>query len=151
MLHVYGLDEAYKVKELNYEESIELLSRYAFKQSLPKDDYKNLLDHAIEYSKGLPLALKGLGIFLFSKTIPEWESSLCKLRRKLPMEIESVLKISFDGLDDMEKNIFLDIACFFKGKYKDFVSRILDGCNFYVEIGIGSLVDKCLLTVSNNK
>ena len=84
-------------------------------QSLPKDDYKNNLDHAIEYAKGLPLPLKVLGIFLFSKTIPEWESLLCKLRRKLPMEIKSVLKISFDGLDDKE-DIFLDIACFFKGK-----------------------------------
>ena len=110
--------EHIKLKELNYEESIELLSRYAFKQSLPKDDYKNLLDRAIEYAKGLPLALKVLGIFLFSMTIPEWECSLCKLRRKLPMEIESVLKISFDGLDDMEKTIFLDIACFFKGNTK---------------------------------
>ena len=40
---------------------------------------------------------------------------------------------------------------FFQGKYKDFVSRILDGCNFYAEIGIRNLVDKCLLTVSNNK
>ena len=99
------------------------MSRYASKQSLPKDDYKNLLDRAIEYAKGLPFALKVLGIFLFSKTIPEWESSFCKLRRQLPMEIESVLKISFDGLDVM-------------GKYKDFVSRILDGCNFYAEIGI---------------
>ena len=151
LLTFHGVDEAYEVKELNYEESIELLSRYAFKQSLPKDGYKNLLDRAIDYAKGLPLALKFLGIFLFSKTIPEWESSLCKLRRKLPMEIESVLKISFDGLDDKEKDIFLDIACFFKGKDKDFVSRILDGCNFYAEIGIRNLVDKCLLTVSNNK
>lgn len=151
LLDVHGVDETYEVKELNYEESIELFSRYAFKQSLPKDDYKNLLNRAIDYAKGLPLALKVLGIFLFSKTIPEWESSLCKLERKLHMDIQSVLKISFDGLDDVEKEIFLDIACFFKGKDKDFVSRILDGCNFYVESGIRVLVDKCLLTVSNNK
>ena len=67
------------------------------------------------------------------------------------MEIESVLKISFNGLDDKEEDIFLDMPCFFKGKDKDFVSRILDGCNFYAEIGIRNLVDKCLLTVSNNK
>ena len=52
------------------------------------------------------------------------------------MEIQSVLKISFDRLDDVEKEIFLDIVCFFKGKDKDFVSRILNGCYFYAERGI---------------
>ena len=150
LLDVHGVDETYEAKELHPEESIALFSRYAFKQSLPKDDYKNLLNRAIEYAKGLPLALKVLGIFLFGKTIPEWESSLCKLERKLPMEIQSALKISFDGLDDVEKEIFLDIVCFFKGKDKDFVSRILNGCNFYAESGIRVLVDKCLLTIKNN-
>ena len=73
LLDVHGVDE---VKEFNYEESIEILSWYAFKKRLPKEDYKNLLDHAIEYAKGLSLALKVLGIFLFSKTIREWESLL---------------------------------------------------------------------------
>ena len=151
LLDVHGVDETYEAKELNYEESTELFNRYAFKQSVPKDDFKNLLNRVIRYTKGMPLALKVLGVFLYSKTVPEWESSLCKLEKRLPMEIRSVLKISFDGLDDMEKEIFLDTSCFFKGKDKDFVSRILNGCNFYAESGIRVLVDKGLLTVSNNK
>ena len=132
LLDVHGVDETYEAKELNYKDSMELFSRYAFKQSSLEDECKNLLNHAIGYAKGLPLALKVLGVFLYSKTVPEWESSLRKL-------------------DDMEKDIFLDIACFFKGKDKDFVSRILDGCNFYAESGIRVLVDKGLLTISNNK
>ena len=151
LLDVHEVHETYEVKELNYEESSELFSWHAFKQILPKDGYNNLLNRAIDCAKGLPLALKVLGNFLFNKTIPEWESSLCKLEKKLHLEIQNVLQISFDGLDDTEKEIFLDIACFFKGEDKDFVSRILDGCNFHVESGIRVLVDKCLLTVSNNK
>ena len=68
MLDVHGVDETYEAKELNHEESIELFSRYAFKQSLPKDDYKNLLEYRdIEYAKGLPLALKVRGIFLMER------------------------------------------------------------------------------------
>ena len=130
---------------------LSFFSRYAFKQSLPKDDYKNLLDRAIEYAKGLPLELKVRGTFLYGRKILEWESSLCKLERKLPMEIQSVLKISFDRLDNVEKEIFLHIVCFFKGKEKNFVSRIVDGCFFYAESGIRVLVDKCLFTIKNNK
>ncbi|RVW64930.1 TMV resistance protein N [Vitis vinifera] len=49
------------------------------------------------------------------------------------------------------KTIFLDIACFFNGEEKDFVTRILDACNFYAESGIGVLGDKCFVTILDNK
>ena len=62
------------------------------------------------------------------------------------MELLHVLRISFDGLDREQKEIFLDIACFFKGQDKDFVSRILDG---YSEIG--HLSDRSLITILNDK
>ncbi|KAL6315510.1 hypothetical protein AAG906_000808 [Vitis piasezkii] len=63
----------------------------------------------------------------------------------------NVLKISYDGLDRTQGEIFLDIACFFKGQDKDFVSRILDGCDFYAESGFSVLCDKCLITILDNK
>jgi hypothetical protein len=50
-------------------------------------------------------------------------------------------------LDDNEKDIFLDIACFFKGKPADYVIKILDGCGFSSDIGIKVLMEKSLITV----
>ncbi|KAL6315948.1 hypothetical protein AAG906_013782 [Vitis piasezkii] len=55
---------------------------------------------------------------------------------------------NYDGLDDEEKNILLDIACFFKGEDKDYIMVILDGCGFFSLSGIRALIDKSLLTIS---
>ncbi|XP_034674595.1 disease resistance protein RPV1-like [Vitis riparia] len=64
------------------------------------------------------------------------------------MTVQSVLKVSYDKLDHTCQEIFLDIACFFRRKHKDFVSRILGS---YAMMGIKVLNDRCLLTISENK
>ncbi|CBI33318.3 unnamed protein product, partial [Vitis vinifera] len=147
VLAQYGVDIPYEVSKLNKEEAIELFSLWAFKQNRPQEVYKNLSYNIIDYADGLPLALKVLGASLFGKKISNWESALCKLKIIPHMEIHNVLRISFDGLDDIEKGIFLDIACFFKGDDRDFVSRILGP---HAEHAITTLDDRCLITVSKN-
>ena len=52
-------------------------------------------------------------------------------------------------MGNSEKNIFLDIACFFKGYNKDDVVNILDSCNLYTDYGIGKLIDKCLIILGS--
>ena len=136
MLAQYGTNISYEVPKLNKEEAVELFSLWAFKQNLPEEVYKNLSYSIVDYANGLPLVLKVLGASLFGKKLSEWESALCKLKTTPHMEIYNVLKISFNGLDDMEQGIFLDIACFFKGNDKYFVSRILGP---YAEHGITTL------------
>lgn len=61
-----------------------------------------------------------------------------------------MLQLSYDELDDAEKNIFLDIAFFFEGENKDHVMRLLDACGFYATIGIETLQDKALVTISKD-
>ncbi|RVW19350.1 TMV resistance protein N [Vitis vinifera] len=58
------------------------------------------------------------------------------------------LPLALEVLDDKEKNILLDIACFFKGEDKDYVMEILDGCGFFSLSGIRALIDKSLVTIS---
>ena len=147
VLAQYGVDISYEVSKLNKKEAIEVFSLWAFQHNLPKEVYKNLSYNIIDYANGLPLALKVLGGSLFGKTTSEWESALCKLKTIPHIEIHNVLRISFDGLDDVDKGIFLDVACFFKGNDKDYVSRILGP---YAEYGITTLNDRCLLTISKN-
>ncbi|KAL5845729.1 hypothetical protein ACOSQ3_009253 [Xanthoceras sorbifolium] len=104
----------------------------------------------VDYAKGNPLALKVVGSSLYCKATQDWENALNKLNKIFDPEILSILKISYDGLDKEEKNIFLDIACFFKGQDKNFVTRILDCCYFAAQMGLNKLVDKCLVTISHD-
>ena len=81
----------------------------------------------------------------------EWQSALDNFKQIPLGKIFHILKVSYDGLEEMWKEIFLDIACFFRGKTKDLVVEILEKCGFDARIGISVLIDKSLLTIENNK
>jgi hypothetical protein len=57
-----------------------------------------------------------LGSDLFGKGLHEWKSALDRYKRIPNKTLHEILRISYDGLEDTVKDIFLDIACFFKGK-----------------------------------
>lgn len=84
------------------------------------------------------------------KDVSEWNSAFVKLQQFQPDDIHEKLKISYDGLDDDNKEIFLDIAFFFIGMDIDYVTEILNGCGFNTTIGIRDLRDRCLITVNRN-
>ena len=66
-------------------------------------------------------------------------------------EIQKILQVSFEGLDKNEQDIFLDIACFFKGLSKNYVVDILATCNLYPNSSISKLIDKCLIRIEFDK
>ena len=124
-----------------------MFSWHAFKMYNPKGDYSKLSIEVVNYVGGLPLALVVLGSFLNGRAISEWKSELEKLQRTPHEKIQKILQISFDSLDLYTKDIFLDIACFFVGMDKEYVSKIFDSCNFFPEIGIPILICKSLVTI----
>ncbi|CAL2236104.1 unnamed protein product [Prunus armeniaca] len=149
LLEQVGVDSTYMAQEMCKEEALELFSWHAFKRDYPDQEYLDLSKRVIRYCHGLPLALRVVGSFLIKRPIMEWESHLEKLERNPDGEIQKILRISFDGLPDHEKReIFLDISCFFIGMDKDYVTQILYGCDFSAMIGISVLIERCLVTVS---
>nr|XP_028956654.1 disease resistance-like protein DSC1 [Malus domestica] len=144
-----GVDAIYWPKFSSDKEARDLFMQYAFRTNQPTRDHKHLTCHAIEYARGLPLALKVLGAFLDNKSVREWEDVLEKIRKTPHRGIQDVLRTSFDGLDDSE-DIFLDIACFFKGMKNDYAINILDGCGFYPNSGLRVLIDRSLITISDD-
>ena len=146
LLLKHKVDVIYEVQGLDFEESMHLFLS-AFGERFPKQRYEEISRYIVNYIEGLPLALKVLGFSLRDETIFGWEEALDELKHQSMKAIQDVLQISYDRLDYKTKNIFLDIACFFKGEERGFVSRILDGA----EQAITDLYNKSLLTFSNNK
>ncbi|XP_050260408.1 disease resistance protein RPV1-like isoform X2 [Quercus robur] len=149
VLKTHEVNEIYEVDGLNGEHALQLFSSKAFKGKHVLDDYLKLSNHFLKYAGGLPLALEVLGSFLIGKSIAEWESALERLKEFPERTILQVLKISFDGLHDTEKEIFLHIACFFNHREKDDVVEVLDSLGLYAVIGLKELINKSLLKIDS--
>ncbi|KAK5795595.1 hypothetical protein PVK06_036865 [Gossypium arboreum] len=142
-----GANKIYEVKKLNENESLQLFSTFAFKLLNPSVDFRDLSNKFVEYAQGSPLALKVLGSKLYTKTKKDWESEVEKLKEYGQPKILQILKRSFGELDEIEKNIFLDIACIFKRLSMQEAEEILSCCYKGAMCGITNLVDKCLLDI----
>ncbi|XP_050291330.1 disease resistance protein Roq1-like isoform X2 [Quercus robur] len=139
--------QLYEIKELNQREAYELFSLHAFQMNKPREDYLEVAKQIVYYANGLPLALTIIGSDLCGKSIDKWKIALDKYKSIPHKKIQEKLKISYDGLEETEKDIFLHVACFFKGFKKEYVTNILETCNLYPRDGICKLIDKCLITV----
>jgi ABC-type dipeptide/oligopeptide/nickel transport system ATPase subunit len=142
------VDDTYEVKVLNDAEALWLFSSKAFKKPHPEENYVELSKDFVSYAQGLPLALKVFGSFLFGRKMDAWKSARDKLKENPSSEILDKLKISFDGLEDLQKQLFLDIACFFNGVHIDSIRHRLEGLGYYPDIDIDVLVDKSLISNS---
>ncbi|KAJ0896084.1 putative P-loop containing nucleoside triphosphate hydrolase, leucine-rich repeat domain superfamily [Helianthus annuus] len=143
-------DEVYEVSLLSPNEAIELFSRHAFQKYKPIEDYEMLSEEVVSYAGGLPLALEVLGSFLHDKDKDEWKCALARLKDIPDDEVTKRLKISYDGLKANEKELFLDIACCFRGEDKDYAMMVLDACDLHPRIGIKVLVQKSLIKVDSD-
>ncbi|KAK7343085.1 hypothetical protein VNO80_26048 [Phaseolus coccineus] len=142
-------DEIYEVKKLSFHRSLELFSLTVFEEKAPKHGHEDLSRRAVSYCKGIPLALKVLGASLRRRSKEAWESELRKLKMISNKKINNVLELSYDDLDRSQKDIFLDIACFLKGKDRDWVTNLLEACDFFAASGIEVLLNKALVTISD--
>ncbi|EEF42975.1 leucine-rich repeat-containing protein, putative [Ricinus communis] len=149
LLRAHEVSKLFRVNELDSNESLQLFSWHSFGQDHPVEVFEQQSKRAVDLCSGLPLALQVLGSSLSGKSIEVWESALQKLEAVPDSKIQKILRVSYDSLeDDHDKNLFLDIACFFTGMEKNYVISILQGCKFYAVVGINNLIGRCLLTIN---
>jgi hypothetical protein len=151
LLNLFKVHYVCTMMEMNEMESLQLFCWHAFRQPSPIKDFYELSRNVVAYCGGLPVALEVLGCYLSERTKAEWRSVLSKLKRIPNDQVQEKLRISYDGLkDDMEKDIFLDICCFFIGKDRAYVTNILNGCGLHADIGISVLVERSLVKIEKN-
>ncbi|GJW49377.1 Toll/interleukin-1 receptor domain-containing protein [Tanacetum coccineum] len=149
LLKKHKVDHVSPVRLLSHDEAIWLFNSHAYNEEKHIKDYEKLSLQVVSYADGHPLALKVLGSFLYDKDGKEWMSTMDRLRDIPESEIVDKLKISYDGLKPVEKELFLDIACFFRGERKSDTMELFDACGFHPEIGIKVLIQKSLITIDS--
>ncbi|CAN6544315.1 unnamed protein product [Malus baccata var. baccata] len=145
----------YKVQQLEDDQALELLSLNAFGRKEPSNDYLRLARRAIAYAQGLPLALTIIGSHLHNKSIDCWQAildSYDSFKGEPYKGIQRILLKSYDALDYVLQQVFLDIACFFKGRDKDYVLQIIRSSKFNVPQDCSEvLVDNAIITIEGDR
>ncbi|XVF78457.1 hypothetical protein PTKIN_Ptkin14bG0135000 [Pterospermum kingtungense] len=152
LLRSHRVHDVYEPTTLNDNEALHFFNMKAFgSDTVTETHFIPLSKHVVKYAGGLPLALEVLGCHLCGRGVELWRSAIERLERDSNKEILDRLQIGFDELEETEKNIFLDIACFFdNGEEKDLVIKVLDGCDFSALIGIDVLIKKSLIKDCGN-
>ncbi|CAG7881620.1 unnamed protein product [Brassica rapa] len=143
--------QKYVLPKLNDREALKLFCLNAFAGSCPLKEFEGLTNMFLDYARGHPLALKVLGSDLRDMNKLFWEAKLDLLKSKSHGDIYEVLETSYEELSDDQKDIFLDIACFFRSEKVDYVTSLLNSRGVDVSSVIQDLVDKCLITRSDNR
>ncbi|KAL1113574.1 hypothetical protein V6Z11_D02G197900 [Gossypium hirsutum] len=142
------VNRTYEVRELHFDQALELFSYHALRREKPTKEFEQLSKQLVALTGNLPLALEVFGSFLLDKRkVTEWEDALNKLRDVRPHELQDVLKISFDALDRENQRIFLDVACCFLDLHtkREDIIDVLRGCGFKAQIGLRVLEEKSLI------
>ncbi|XP_039165081.1 disease resistance protein RPV1-like isoform X2 [Eucalyptus grandis] len=138
---------AYEVKEMDCDKALELFSLHAFNGVSPPNAYRSLSREVVSMTGGLPLALEVIGSYLHDQKEEIWKEMLEMLKNVPHDEVRDKLKISYDALGDVEKEIFLDIACFFIFQKKLWAAYFWDACHLYPHKSLKKLTDLCLIKI----
>eukprot|EP01018_Ginkgo_biloba_P026301 Gb_06231 [translate_table: standard] len=120
LLRRSGISFLYEIKGLNEEHAQELFCWHAFLQRRPLKGFEELVKEFLIACHGLPLSLKVLGALLCENN------------------------------DKCDKEMFLDIACFFIGENRSLATRIWDGSGWRGCYGLQALEQKCLIEIDDN-
>ncbi|CAN0920056.1 Disease resistance protein L6 [Linum grandiflorum] len=120
-------------------------SKHAFGVDYPPKDYASLSKEFVQVATGLPLYIKVIGSLLFRMDKIFWEAKLMELKEIPPTKVQERLKISYNELTHIERQIFLDIACYFIGSHKIKPITMWNDCGFYPESTIRSLIQRSLV------
>jgi len=152
VLRSHGVERTHEVKMLKKDDAYDFLRWKTFETNEVSPGFEDVFIRALTYTSGLPLAIEIIGSHLFSKKQTEkWKSALDRYKEIPKQEIFEILKVSFNDLVQEEKDVFLDIACFFKGEKLEDVEKILHAhYRDEKKDHINVLIEKSLIKISES-
>ncbi|CAK9190735.1 unnamed protein product [Sphagnum troendelagicum] len=156
----------FDMPHLDNNNAMKLFQKYvANNQSERKEEFGLVTSQIVEACGGLPLSLKVLGSYLKKETdLKIWQQALKKLQqarsldgRQNDEQLWGILRISFDELGEEEKDMFLDIVCFFctNNNHSNMMTkatalRIWDDEQCSPEFTLSTLVNMSLVQIASN-
>eukprot|EP01018_Ginkgo_biloba_P036099 Gb_04749 [translate_table: standard] len=118
ILNLAQANEIYDAEKLEQNQALELFSWHAFLRVCPDQGYEKLSKRVVKACKGFPLSQEVMGAHLYDKKDDKtfWDEAVIRIETLMDKDLD---EISFNGLHEEERQIFLDIACFFVGEDKE--------------------------------
>ncbi|KAL3746464.1 hypothetical protein ACJRO7_015427 [Eucalyptus globulus] len=150
----------YEVQEMKSNQALQLFYKHALRSDSPTEDYNALSRDIVSKVARLPLAIEVIGSYFYGLSFASDSNETKKelLREMLQKltdgpfkDVYTALKISYDGLGDNEKEVFLDIACFFTNEDQTYPIRMWDDCKYRPISAIRVLQLWSLIKIRDNK
>ncbi|XP_019085619.1 PREDICTED: disease resistance protein RML1A-like [Camelina sativa] len=150
LLKSCGVRTVYEVKCLDTCAALHLFNQLAFERGLPPSElYEKLSIRASSLAQGLPAAIEAYGLFFRSLTsLKEWDDALCRFVQAPDKNVMEILKISYNGLEETDKNVFLHVACLFNGEPLQRATTLLDDGELQACLGLKILAEKSLIEIT---
>ncbi|XP_056165185.1 disease resistance protein RPV1-like, partial [Syzygium oleosum] len=140
----------YEAHAMEFDHALKLFSRHAFRRDSPLDHYVSLSKAIVSTLGKLPLALEIIGSSLSGKSEKIWVDTLKKLEEAPPMGVQKKLMVSYERLDHAQKQVFLDIACFFVGRDKTYPLYMWDDYGYHPHDSLEVLSLMSLIKIKDN-
>eukprot|EP01018_Ginkgo_biloba_P008223 Gb_30989 [translate_table: standard] len=151
ILKTKGNAEIYKMEGLSGKHALELFCWHAFMRASPNKIYEDLSIQIVNACGGLPLSLEVLGSYLYNvEDNRYWNETLTRLKSGMFQNISESLQISYNALNYEEKQIFLDIACFFIGEEREISISFWEASKWSVLSSIMNLQLRSLIKLTND-
>ncbi|XP_056173900.1 disease resistance protein RUN1-like [Syzygium oleosum] len=144
---ILNVDETYEVTSMDFDHSLQLFSKHAFRRDYPVEQYIFHSRRAVNICGGLPLALEVIGSLLSGQSVEEWDAILKELEESPQEDVGKKLMISIEALNEDQRKIFLDVACSFIGFDKRVVIHMWESCKFLPVQSLRILQQRSLIKI----
>ncbi|XP_039164901.1 disease resistance protein RUN1 isoform X3 [Eucalyptus grandis] len=133
------------------EEVDELFRTHAFRGRPAPFDLATLSKNLVSTIGRLPLTVEVVGSYLYSKSKEVWEQTLNELRKVPEPQVQQKLMVIIKALPDKQRQIFLDIACFFIGEDKSVAYYLWSDRDSTSRLVLEDLVNSSIVKIENDK